>query len=91
MAAGSFLKEIGTEHNFFDLGGHSLNASQIVTRIKQLFDIDMPMRVVFEKPSIKQQAEWILSTQFEALDDAEQAELLDELAQLSDDELGFLG
>lgn len=86
-----FLKEIGTEHNFFDLGGHSLNASQIVTRIKQLFDIDMPMRVVFEKPSIKQQAEWILSTQFEALDDAEQAELLDELAQLSDDELGFLG
>jgi hypothetical protein len=46
----------------------------------------MPMRVVFESPSIKQQSEWILIAQFNALDGEEQGRLLDELAQLSDDE-----
>lgn len=84
------LTEIGTEQNFFDLGGHSLNAIQIVSRIKQEFSLDMPMRTIFEKPSIKQLAEWILMAQFNALDDDEQEQFLDELAQLSDDELDSL-
>ncbi len=82
--------EIGTEQNFFDLGGHSLNATQIVSRIKQEFNLDMPMRVIFEKPSIKQQAEWLLTAQFNALDDEEQERFLNELALLSDDELDSL-
>ncbi len=81
------LSGIGTQHNFFDLGGHSLTATQIVSRIKQEFNLDMPIRVIFEKPSIIQQAEWILSAQFEGYDDAEQMQLLDELMQLSDDEV----
>lgn len=84
------LTEIGTEQNFFDLGGHSLNAMQIVSRLKQEFNLDMPMRTIFENPSIKQQAEWILITQFNTLDDEEQEQFLNELAQLSDDELNLL-
>lgn len=79
--------EIGTEQNFFDLGGHSLNATQIVSRIKQEFNLDMPMRIIFERPTIKQQSDWIFTAQFNALDDAEQERMLDELAQLSDDDL----
>ena len=84
------VTEIGTEQNFFDLGGHSLNAMQIVSRLKQEFNLDMPMRTIFESPSIKQQAEWILLTQFDAFDDAEQEQLLNELVQLSDAELDSL-
>ncbi|WGS85504.1 amino acid adenylation domain-containing protein [Methylomonas sp. UP202] len=84
------VPEIGTEQNFFDLGGHSLTATQIVSRIKQEFDLELPMRVVFEHPSIKRQADWILASQFDALDVEEQADLLGDLARLSDDQTSDL-
>ncbi len=82
--------EIGTEQSFFDLGGHSLNATQIASRVKQTFAVDMPMRVIFESPTIKQQADWISQAQQAALDAINQDELLNELADLSDDELDAL-
>jgi amino acid adenylation domain-containing protein len=46
------LERIGTEENFFDLGGHSLLAAQIIHRINQTFEIDLPMRVIFDQPAI---------------------------------------
>jgi acyl carrier protein len=46
------LERIGIEENFFDLGGHSLLAAQIIHRINQTFDIDLPMRVIFDQPTI---------------------------------------
>lgn len=78
------VSEIGTRHNFFDLGGHSLSAVQIVSRVKQAFNLDIPISVVFEKPTIIEQSEWILTSQFESLGDAEQLQLLAELDQHAD-------
>ena len=46
------LERVGIEENFFDLGGHSLLAAQIIHRINQTFDIDLPMRVIFDQPTI---------------------------------------
>ena len=46
------LERVGVEENFFDLGGHSLLAAQIIHRINQTFAIDLPMRVIFDQPSI---------------------------------------
>lgn len=46
------LDRVGVEENFFDLGGHSLLAAQIIHRINQTFEIDLPMRVIFDQPSI---------------------------------------
>jgi amino acid adenylation domain-containing protein len=46
------LEHVGIEENFFDLGGHSLLAAQIIHRINQTFDIDLPMRVIFDEPTI---------------------------------------
>jgi acyl-coenzyme A synthetase/AMP-(fatty) acid ligase/acyl carrier protein len=46
------LERVGTEENFFDLGGHSLLAAQIIHRINQTFEIDLPMRVIFDQPTI---------------------------------------
>ncbi len=46
------LKEIGIKNNFFLIGGHSLLATQIISRIKTEFNIDLPLRLIFEKPTI---------------------------------------
>ena len=42
----------GVNDNFFDLGGHSLRAAQVIARINEAFDIVMPVRSMFELPTI---------------------------------------
>jgi len=46
------LEYVGVEENFFELGGHSLLGTQIIHRINQTFQIDLPMRVIFDYPTI---------------------------------------
>lgn len=46
------LEYVGVEENFFELGGHSLLGIQIIHRINQTFQIDLPMRAIFDYPTI---------------------------------------
>lgn len=46
------VNSIGIYDNFFDLGGHSLNATHVITRVKQILHCDIPLRVLFETPTI---------------------------------------
>ncbi len=47
-------ERIGVHDDFFDLGGHSLLATQVLARVAEGFDVELPVRTVFEHPTLEQ-------------------------------------
>jgi len=67
-------EQVDVEENFFTVGGHSLLGTQLISRVRETFRVELPLRVVFEAPTVAQ-----LSAEIERL-------LLAKLERMSDDE-----
>src|SRR5204862_235081 len=44
---------VSVTDSFFDLGGHSLLATQVISRVREAFEVDVPLRAVFEAPAVE--------------------------------------
>jgi amino acid adenylation domain-containing protein len=51
------IADIGIDDNFFALGGHSLLATQVISRVRKAFQLTLPVRVLFEEPTIRRLAQ----------------------------------
>jgi phthiocerol/phenolphthiocerol synthesis type-I polyketide synthase E len=68
------IREVGTRDSFFELGGHSLLGLQVLTRVREMFQVELPLRAIFEAPTVAGLARLV--------DEA----ILQELGEMSDEE-----
>jgi amino acid adenylation domain-containing protein len=71
------VERVGRQDHFFDLGGHSLLALQVIARIHSALSVDVPMRLLFQFPTLEALAARI--------EDARHAQLLNELEHGGED------
>ena len=50
------VDEVGAEDDFFDLGGHSLKATRILSRIAARLGVELPVGVIFDHPTVREMA-----------------------------------
>jgi len=62
------IERVGIHDNFFDLGGHSLMATQVVSRVRQALAMEISITTLFKSSTIAQLAEFLVEQQLEQVD-----------------------
>jgi len=84
------LDRVGIHDNFFDLGGHSLLVIRVVSRVRDAFQVDLPLRAVFENPTVAGLTVTIIDHPSGGEKVERIAQLLMAVSQLSPDEVETL-
>ncbi|MDJ0508250.1 MAG: amino acid adenylation domain-containing protein [Crocosphaera sp.] len=82
------IDQIGIYDNFFELGGHSLLLTQVASRIRSNFEVDMPLMILFNTPTVATMSIAITEKMLEQEEDTEQ--MIKEVQGLSQSEIAAL-
>ncbi len=84
------IERVGIRDNFFDLGGHSLQASRVIARLRETLQFDVPLRLFFENPTIADLALAITELQASQEADDDILQMIEELEDLTEEEVAAL-
>jgi FkbH-like protein len=80
------IDTIALDDNFFDLGGHSLTAVQMIFRIRQTFGVDLSLQALLQAPVLRAQAQRLEEEVLAQADPGELDKLIKEIEQARDDD-----
>jgi len=81
------VDRVGINDNFFELGGHSLLATQVINKLRETYSIELPLRTIFESPTIAGLAGQVEVIVKQKKEDAEKvAQIIKAIKDLSPDQ-----
>jgi amino acid adenylation domain-containing protein len=80
------VSPVGIDDNFLDLGGHSLAASRVISRVNQTFQLELPIRAFLESPTVAEMAAIIVQNGDKQADGTDLEKMLRELEAMSEEE-----
>jgi hypothetical protein len=80
-------EKVGVRDNFFDLGGHSLLLTQLAARVLDTFQVSLPLRVLFDQPTLEDMTVAILTRYVETTDRVKIEQMLKQIDELATDEI----
>ncbi|MGB7947042.1 MAG: phosphopantetheine-binding protein, partial [Candidatus Binatia bacterium] len=80
------IGQVGIHDNFFDLGGHSLAATRVISRVTKQFRLELPLQSLFQSPTVAEMAAIITQNQARGVSDAELTQMLREAEAMTEDE-----
>ena len=86
------IDQVGVNDNFLDLGGHSLAATRVVSKVLKEFQVDLPLEFLFKSPTVAEMAAVITEHQAKKIEKLELERILAELESISEEKARqFLG
>jgi acyl carrier protein len=70
------IERVGVHDNFFEIGGHSLKATQVVAKLRRELQVDLPVRTLFEAPTVARLSVAVVRQAVEQADEEELSQIL---------------
>ncbi len=80
------VRPVGIHDNFFDLGGHSLTATQVISQVIKQFQLELSLQSLFQSPTVAKMAAVITQNQVKRLSHAELTQMLREVESMTEQE-----